>query len=413
MWLPRCSVSPAVLWLDGYRTQQQPPAENCAVSRNHAFDLLMQLLPDSSHLRWGILGAGTIATRFARDLAHVPNTVVAAVYARRLEQAQALASVHNAVALSSLDAFFAAGLDAVYIATLPDTHHHFVRAALLAGLPVLCEKPVTRSLAELEDLLTLAAIQRLLFMEAMKTPFLPLYRQLRNQFAAETNFASTNSDSGSAHVLSAGSSLGPVHLVLAGNAVPNTPPSHPSWRLDLAGGALLSIGVYQAFLAVDWLGPALAVQKPQPAGCQHLWPWTQRTVPPPFPRSRFPNPQPAVDTLTLVQTQHARGFAQLYAGLDVASPGTATLLAANGFVLVQKPWWNPSRATLTDASGHSAELNAPVLGDGLHYQAEHFVHLLRTGQLQSPIVSHAHSRAVMHLLDRARTAIALRFPGEP
>ncbi len=340
-------------------------------------------------VRWGILGAGAIAGRFARDLAHVPGASVTAVYARRLEAAHQLATAHNAQAVSTLEALFASGVDAIYIATLPDTHHAFARAALVAGLPVLCEKPVTRTLAELDDLLTLATTRNLLFMEAMKTPFLPLYRALGDHLTSPKPQESHPAEQGSPS--DAEQSIGPISFVQAGNASAHTPPDHPSWSAALAGGALMAIGVYQAFLAVDWLGPASETQAlSQPSRTGH----------------------DPVDAFTLVQSRHQRGFSQLYAGLELASPGTATLSGPRGFLTIHKPWWNPSRATITPLSGPPIELHHPVLGDGLHYETTHFCNLLRTGRRESPIVTHAHSRAVMHLLDQVRADIHLRFPGE-
>ena len=335
-------------------------------------------------IRWGILGAGAIAGRFGRDLTYVPDARVTAVYARRPEAAQQLATALNAQPVSSPADLFTAGIDAVYIATLPDTHHAFARAALKAGLPVLCEKPVTRTLAELDDLLSLAATRNLLFMEAMKTPFFPLYRALREHLACLEGQGSFPDRE---------TVLGPIGFVQAGNASAHTPPDHPSWSAALAGGALMAIGVYQAFLAVDWLGPASE---------------TQALDQPSFSASdALP-----VDVFTLVQSRHQHGFSQLYAGLALASPGTATLAGPRGFAILHKPWWNPSRATLTPLTGSPIELHRPVLGDGLHYETTHFCDLLRAGQRESPIVTHAHSRAVMHLLDQARAAIGLRFPGE-
>ena len=335
-------------------------------------------------IRWGILGAGAIARRFARDLAHVPGASLAAVYARRPEPARDLVHPYGAEVVTTPEALFSAGLDAVYIATLPDTHYAFARLALEAGLPVLCEKPVTRSLPELDDLLALASARNLLFMEAMKTPFLPLYRRLREHLAFPEGREAT------------APSIGTIRFVQAGNASPHTPASHPSWSAALAGGALLSIGVYQAFIAIDWLGAAADVQalgRPDPSA---------------LARAEAP-----VDAFTLVQARHEHGLSQLYAGLDLASPGTAILSGPDGFVTIHKPWWNPSRATITHASGLVEELEHPVLGDGLHYETAHFCDLLRAGLRESPIVSHARSRAVMHLLDRARAATGLQFPGEP
>ena len=386
--------------------------------------------PTHAPLRWGILGAGAIAGRFARDLAHTPTGTVAAVYARRPEAAAELASQHHARPTSTLETFFASGIDAVYLATHPDTHHALARAALLAGLPVLCEKPVTRSLPELDDLLALAAERNLLFMEAMKTPFLPLYRQLRDHLAADAAGITPERQDGTREP-----PLGPIRFLAAGNTV-QTSPDHSSWSPTLAGGALLAVGVYQAFLAVDFLGPALEIQalsQPAPSviptegevpgerTCSLGWEAGapgERTcsLGREAEKPAFASAQACsqVDAFTLVQTRHAHGgFAQLYSGLVLASPGAATLSAAGGFVTVHKPCWRPARATVTYLSGRTVELEAPILGDGLHYEAAHFADLLHAGLKDSPIVSHRHSRAVMHLLDRTRAAIALRFPGEP
>ena len=44
-----------------------------------------------SHVRWGVIGCGNIAGRFARSLAHVPNASLAAVWSRRPEAVAAFA----------------------------------------------------------------------------------------------------------------------------------------------------------------------------------------------------------------------------------------------------------------------------------------------------------------------------------
>lgn len=334
-----------------------------------------------SNIRWGVLGAGAIAHRFVRDLVHVPGASLTAVYARRPKQGRELASVASARVVDTPEALFTSGIDAVYIATHPDTHHNFARAALSAGLPVLCEKPVTRSLAELDDLLTLAAVRDLLFMEAMKSPFLPLYRALRAHLAPGPSTVPAASGDPLPHI-------GPIQFVQAGNAVAHVARDHPSRSAALAGGALLAVGVYQAFLAVDWLGPVSDLQA-----------------------LTRPSSDP-VDTFTLLQCRHTRGLSQLYAGLELASPGTATLSGPSGFVTLHRPHWTPSRATITPTTGPAVDLSFPVIGDGLHYETAHFCDLLRSGSKQSPIVLHAHSRAVIHLLDLARSQIGLSFPGE-
>ncbi|EGC97794.1 oxidoreductase [Burkholderia sp. TJI49] len=134
---------------------------------------------DTRPVRFGIIGAGSIARRFAQSLAHVPGATLAGVWARRADAAAAFCATCGGTPAASLDALLAADLDAVYIATLHDSHAQYALAALAAGKAVLCEKPATLNAAQLDTVLRAARDAGQLFMEAMKPPFFPLYRQLR------------------------------------------------------------------------------------------------------------------------------------------------------------------------------------------------------------------------------------------
>src|SRR3954454_1664341 len=102
-----------------------------------------QQKPQGDVIRWGIVGAGRIARRFAQGLAHVPQARLAALWSRRAEPAQAFAEEFGGEACASFDALLAHGIDALYIATVQDSHADYAIAALQAGLHVLCEKPAT------------------------------------------------------------------------------------------------------------------------------------------------------------------------------------------------------------------------------------------------------------------------------
>ncbi|MBC8838240.1 Gfo/Idh/MocA family oxidoreductase, partial [Escherichia coli] len=67
---------------------------------------------------------------------------------------------------ASLEALLASDIDAVYIATLHDSHAQYTLAALAAGKAVLCEKPATLNAAQLDTVLQAARDAGLLFMEA-------------------------------------------------------------------------------------------------------------------------------------------------------------------------------------------------------------------------------------------------------
>jgi scyllo-inositol 2-dehydrogenase (NADP+) len=163
---------------------------------------------------------------------------------------------------------------------------------------------------------------------------------------------------------------------------------HPSFSYEHAGGALLDIGVYEMFLAVDWLGAPLDVQTFGRLGST------------------------GVDTFASLNCQHEQGIAQLFCGLDLHGKGDALLAGPLGHVTIHENWWNPVRATIRYQDGRIVELDEPFEGGGLNYETAHFCELLRTGALESPVMTHAHSRSMIAMADAARAALGLRFACE-
>ena len=323
---------------------------------------------DTTVIRWGIVGTGRIARRFAQSLAHVPGTQLAAVWSRRPEPATAFAQEFGGAACASFAALLDSGVDAVYIATMQDSHADYAIAALEAGRHVLCEKPATVNAAQLERVVATAGRTQRLFMEAMKPPFYPLYRQLRAHLAADP--------------------IGVPGLVRAGCAVPGVPDDHPSLSFEHAGGALLDIGIYEMFLAVDWLGAPLDVQTLGRVGAT------------------------GVDLFASLNSQHERGISQLFCGLDLYGKGDALIAAPGGHVTIHENWWNPTRATIRYADGRVVELDAPFEGGGLNYETAHFCELIRAGETESPVMTHAVSLQMIAMADAARAALGVRFAGE-
>jgi len=326
---------------------------------------------DNDHrtVRFGIVGAGSIARRFAQSLAHVPGATLAAAWARRADAAAAFCGAYGGTPAASLEALLASDIGAVYIATLHDSHAHYTLAALAAGKAVLCEKPATLNAAQLDTVLRAARDTGQLFMEAMKPPFFPLYRQLRAHLHDDP--------------------IGEIRLVRAGCASSSVPGDHAVYHLDRAGGALLDIGIYETFLAVDWLGAARDVQTLGRVG------------------------ETGVDLFASLNSVHANGgIAQLFCGLDVMGRGDALIAAAGGYVTIHEKWWNPARATIRYADGRTVELDAPADGGGLNYETAHFCDLLRAGKTESPIMTHDHSRQMIAMTDAARAALGVRYPGE-
>jgi predicted dehydrogenase len=320
-------------------------------------------------IRWGVVGPGRAAARFAEGLKAVGGATLQAAWGRNPELVQAYARRFSVLEIpDSLPQLLAGDIDAVYVATHADTHAEISLEALAAGKHVLCEKPAALNQRQLERVLAAALRHGRLFMEAMKPPFFPLYGRLRRHLLADP--------------------IGPVGFVRAGHADATLSPDYALHFSELGGGGIMGIGPYQAFLALDWLGPLKRVQA---MGRLEL---------------------SGVDSLALIQTEHERGMAQLYAGLDLLSQGDALLAAPRGYVLLHANWWNPVRATVHYIDGRKVELDEPFLNGGFNYETDHFCNLIRSGALESPEISHSLSIAMAHLLESACTALGVHFPGD-
>ena len=321
----------------------------------------------SRPVRWGIVGAGHIAGRFAEGLSFVENVKLGGVWARREVQAKEFASKHGTRAYASFDDLLG-DIDALYIATLQDSHAHFAMRAFSARRAVLCEKPAAVSAHELQQLVNAAKAANVLFMEAMKPPFYPLFVRLMEHLAEDP--------------------IGDIGFVRAGCSVADAPADHPSFRLELGGGALLNIGIYEAFLAVRFLGKAINVQTLGRLG------------------------KTGVDSFASLNVLHEHGIAQIFCGLDLAGKGDAFLAGTKGSVTIHENWWNPSRATVRYLGGRMVELHEPFRGGGLNYETAHFCEVLRSGGIESPIVSHDMSMKMIAIMDAARAELGVVYPFE-
>ena len=320
-------------------------------------------------IRFGIIGPGRVASRFAQGITTVEGAEIAAVWGRNPDRAAGYAAKFSVPTIApTLDSLLSSDLDAIYVATHPDTHAELCIAAIEAGKHVLCEKPAALNVAQVERIIASARKHDRLFMEAMKPPFFPLYRRLQNHLAAD--------------------SIGPVGFVRAGHCDSSIGPDYPLHFRELGGGGILGIGPYEAFLALDWLGPLKRVQTMGRANSA------------------------GVDTFAIFQSEHERGMAQLHTGIDLLSYGDAVLSAPRGFVIIHANWWNPARATVHYVDGRVVELDEPYTSGGFNYETEHFCELIREGRRDSPVVPHAMSLGMARLLEQARRALGVTFPGE-
>lgn len=129
-------------------------------------------------IRWGIIGLGKIAHKFATDLLTLDDATLYAVASRTQENANSFASKYNAIkAYGSYEALVNdPNIDAIYIATPHSFHKEHTLLCLEKGIAVLCEKPFAMDSAEVEIMIAKAKEKNVLLMEALWTYFLPHYK---------------------------------------------------------------------------------------------------------------------------------------------------------------------------------------------------------------------------------------------
>ena len=130
-------------------------------------------------LRWGILGTGMIAGKFAGDLKHTPQGSLAVSGSRRQDTADAFAAKHGGRGVVGYDALLNdPEVDAVYNSLPNGLHAEWSIKAMEAGKHVLCEKPMARNTAEAEAMFDAAERTGQLLVEAFMYRTLPSIRKL-------------------------------------------------------------------------------------------------------------------------------------------------------------------------------------------------------------------------------------------
>jgi predicted dehydrogenase len=326
----------------------------------------------ASHLRWGVLATGGIAKLFTRDLvAHGHH--VAAVGSRSEEAATSFAEQFgiNSAHGSYEELLADPSVDVVYVATPHNFHAANALAALEHGKHVLVEKPFTTNAREARTVVEAAADKGLLAMEAMWTRFLPHMAFVRSVVASGR--------------------IGEVRSLHADHTqkLPSDP-AHRLNRLDLAGGALLDLGVYPISFAHDILGVPLEVFASGTVG------------------------DTGVDTSVATILHHPGGAVSTsFSSMLTRGPNGAVVLGVDGRIEIDPVWYGPSVVNVFDAGNNlSKRFEEPVSGRGMQYQAAEVERVIEAGLTASPLMAPADSVAVMETMDVVRAALGVRYPGE-
>ena len=326
----------------------------------------------STPIRWGILGPGSIAGKFAEGLEALPDAQLAAIGSRTPERAAAFAArfavprVHSSYEELVQDA----EIDAIYVATPHPFHKEHTILCLEAGKAVLCEKPFTINATEAEAVVQLARTRNIFLMEAMWTRFLPAMAKVRQWIAT--------------------GAIGAVRMIQADFGFrAGLNPQGRLFNLELGGGALLDIGVY----TVSFASMLLGAKPTQIKALAHIG-------------------ETGVDEQAGIVMGYEDGaLAVLSTAVRTTTAHEARILGTEGMICIEPSFWKSEKITLRAGDREEIEV-LPLIGNGYNYEAAEVGACLRQGQVESEVMPLDETIEIMHILDTIRAQWGLQYPSE-
>jgi predicted dehydrogenase len=323
-------------------------------------------------IRWGILGTGVIAHKFAEGLAVLPDAVLTAVGSRDERTAAAFASQHHVPHAHATYEALAQNpeVDVVYIATPHVFHMENSLLCLQHGRAVLCEKPFTMNRRQAETIFSLAQAKGLFVMEAMWTYFLPAITMVRQLLQDGV--------------------IGEVRMVTADFGYRAAIDPHGRhFSPALGGGALLDVGIYPLALAHMLFGPPTQI-----TGMAHLG-------------------ETGVDEQAAIILGYEKGeLALLHTAVRTETVQEAVIMGTNGRIKIHFPWWHPARLTLTQPGQADQLIEAPYTGNGYNYEAAAVMDCLRAGLSEHPVMPWSTTLALQETMDKIRAQWGLQYPAD-
>jgi predicted dehydrogenase len=319
--------------------------------------------------RWGIASTGTIAASMTEALQTLPDADVVAVGSRSQATADEFASRFGiATAHGSYTGLYADNdVDIVYVASPHNHHHDMAIAALRAGKHVVCEKAFAINASQAREMVEVARTEQRFLMEAMWTWFIPAVVDIKRRV-----------DEGV---------VGDVVVIEADFGIPIHEPDGRHRRVDLAGGALLDLGIYPISFARFIAGDPVEVRA----------------------LARL-DPSGVDSTLGGVLTLSSGAISVFHTSLDAMSTLRATIIGTTGRIEVDPPFWFTSGFTV-HADGQPPE-HVDIANQGLAHEAAHAMQRIREGHLESDVIPLATTISTMEILDEIRAQVGVVYPGE-
>ncbi len=302
-------------------------------------------------LKLGIIGTGRIAKRFVKDAKANQDIEVQSVFSRNALNVEGFQKENDIpCGVTDFNEFLHSDIDMVYIATPHQTHYLYAKKCMQKGKHTLCEKPATLNNDELDDLFKTAKENKVIFLEAIKTAFMPCFLKVM-----------THVNSGI---------IGEVLEVRATFTKLVEDKTLREYNKEF-GGATNELGTYPLLLAVKTFGNIKNIDF-------------------------YPVVENGVDIANRIITAHEDNkIAVSTIGIGMKQEGCAVISGTKGYIYIPAPWWLSEKfyirfENVNKEIKHTTEHK----GNGFGYEFSEFVELIKQNKAESDVLSYDDMREI-------------------
>lgn len=321
--------------------------------------------------RWGILGTGNIARKFARSLGLLGNVNLYSVGSRDRDRADSFAHEFGfAKSFGSYEAFLSdRDLDVVYISS-PHSHHlEHTMLALKHGKHVICEKPMSLNADEVKVMAREAKSRKLFLMEALWPPFQPSYLKAEEIFKEE--------------------SLGKLKHI-RGKFAFNAPydPQRRTYNIELGGGSLLDIGIYPIMDILRYMG-----------------------YPDSFEATSVLTGTGADESTSVIFRYSDGRLAEAYSSFANCAGISTEFNFEKGNIILSRGRDRSQHLVIETQEGETEEMLFSPPAQGYQLEAVEVMHCIDKGLIESPVVPLSFSIQLAEIMDAVRIRTGIKYPG--
>lgn len=320
------------------------------------------------------IGTGPIVDKFLSALNEIEEATCEAIYSRKEETAKPLAEKFNVQTIyTDLDKLYAdPNVNFVYIASPNSLHYDQAYQALQNGKNVICEKPFTSTVQELESLISLAKQKNLLLFEAITTIHLPNYQLIKENInkLGQIKFIQCNY-----------SQYSSKYNALLRGETPNV------FNPKFSGGALTDINIYNLHFVMNLFGTPQTVQ---------------------YKANKHPN---GIDTSGILLLEYPDFIGECVGCKDTNSLNFVLIQGEKGYLHVEHGA-NGCRKVILHLEDNEVELNAQTEENIMHYELLTFNDIYHSKNFEQCYQLLDYSHSVLKVLEDARKDADITFDAD-